>query len=453
MTGRALDAQLVQRAVRLILGLANRGRLSEDQLVGILGTVGADAFAASAIRDGITKAGIEVVAPRPTPNRNQNQGSQPCQAEQAERQPRRVRPSATRFDFLDSARAAATALLEQDRATNGARHRTLTADEEVGLAFLMRSGNTGLDEELPKGFRRSLDTGDERARAFDSFFLHNVRLVASLAIKAPRELLEVEDVIQAGYFGLSRAIEMFNAELGLKFSTYATHWIRQAIDRAVANEGRLIRLPVHVWEEIQTIRRAQSRLVDSGRSAGMFELVAETGMPAKRIRERLQQYCGVLSLDKPIVNDAPMTLADLLLDGDPSGDPEASVVASDYRATLWAVVDELSDRERRVLRLRFGFDDGEPMTLDAIGAREGVTRERIRQIESKAVERLRKLLAKRGLTPILVPARSRQDLDAGGSTSSDARSQAAAVGRDAARAAGVLADSPPTMAEAISGVS
>jgi RNA polymerase primary sigma factor len=250
------------------------------------------------------------------------------------------------------------------------RHRLLTASEEVVLA-------------------KRIERGDLRAKRL--MVESNLRLVVAIA-KGYRGLgVPFLDLIQEGSLGLSRAVEKFDWRRGFKFSTYATWWIRQSVQRAVANQSSTIRVPVHVVERQQKLSRAAARLeIELGREATKDELAEATALPLQHVEEALGAARASVSLNVAVGADDG-ELGELLADreaADPLEEAEESLRNHDLRRALSA----LPERERRVLELRFGFD-GEPLTLEAIGRELDLTRERVRQLANAALRRVENALA------------------------------------------------------------
>lgn len=226
-------------------------------------------------------------------------------------------------------------------------------------------------------------------RARNELVEANLRLVVAMAKKYANRGVPLIDLIQEGNIGLTEAAEKFEYRLDFRFSTYASWWIRQAVTRAISDQARTVRIPVHMNENIGRLYRVQSRLAQElGREPSAVELAEETGMPPERVQSRLELLRGTVSLDTPVGEQNESTLGDLIPDEN-AADPSDLAEHAILRERLNAAIGTLSPRERLILELRHGLLDFNPQTLDQIGKRLGVTRERIRQIESKALKKLR----------------------------------------------------------------
>ncbi|AVM42256.1 RNA polymerase sigma factor RpoD [Fastidiosipila sanguinis] len=276
---------------------------------------------------------------------------------------------------------------EDDDDFDSKKNAQVAVDDPVRM-YLKEIGKVELltaDEEKALAQRR--DEGDKEAR--DHLAEANLRLVVSIAKRYTGRGLSFLDLIQEGNLGLLKAVEKFEWEKGFKFSTYATWWIRQSITRAIADQARTIRIPVHMVETINKTIRVQRQLVQElGREPEIEELAAETDMSPEKVRNIMRISQHPVSLEKPIGEEEDSHLGDFIPDDDiPSPEQQASFTL--LKEQLNEVLGTLVKREEKVLRLRFGLDDGRPRTLEEVGKEFGVTRERIRQIEAKALRKLR----------------------------------------------------------------
>ena len=275
----------------------------------------------------------------------------------------------------------------------------LTASEEVHLAMKIEAGTAASQklEDFEDGLIELNRAEQRRLMRIESVGLDakqqlisaNLRLVVSIAKRYVGRGMLFLDLIQEGNLGLIRAVEKFDYTKGFKFSTYATWWIRQAITRAIADQARTIRIPVHMVETINKLIRVQRQLLqDLGRDPSPEEIGAEMGMSPDRVREIQKISQEPVSLETPIGEEEDSQLGDFIEDSSAVAPPDA---ASDsmLREQLEQVLDGLADRERKVIKFRFGLEDGHPRTLEEVGKEFGVTRERIRQIESKTLAKLR----------------------------------------------------------------
>ncbi len=307
---------------------------------------------------------------------------------------------------IDSIDSPAAELLEEDSRHEAiadpvrmylgeiGRNPLLTAQAEVELATLIEQGllvelrlrsENLTEEERQRCWRQFVKGREARRRLAES----NLRLVVSIAKKYLGRGMSLLDLVQEGNVGLLRAVEKFDYRKGYKFSTYATWWIRQAITRSIADQARTIRIPVHMVETINRLMRASRRLLQElGHEPTSEEIAGELDLPCERVREIMEMCHVPLSLETPIGEERDSRLGDFI--EDPFSPAPSEITARQLmKEQVNRVLDTLSGREGRVLRLRFGLDGGRARTLEEVGQEFGVTRERIRQIEAKALRKLR----------------------------------------------------------------
>ena len=353
------------------------------------GLIPAQTVAAEATASGLTpesiddivrrlaEVGVEVVADEPTPEE--------LASEAVEEEP----PS------LDEVGPAASADLVRVYLREIGRVALLTAADEVDLAKRVEAGVFAaekLDHEPglgPDMHRDLLAIVSDGQRAKQQLIEANLRLVVSIAKRYAGRGLPFLDLIQEGNLGLIRAVEKFDYTRGFKFSTYASWWIRQAVSRAVADQARTIRIPVHMVETVNRILRAQRMLVQTlGRDPTSAEIAERVDLPADRVAEIKRLAMEPVSLHSPVGEEDGSELGDLIEDSESIPPPEV-VAGGLLQSHVEAVLDHLGDRERDVVRMRYGLMDGEPRTLEEVGRAFGVTRERVRQIEAKSLAKLR----------------------------------------------------------------
>ena len=283
-------------------------------------------------------------------------------------------------------------LTHEQEITLGRQVQDLMDIEAMQTELESRDGDKPSPDKLAKAsgltslqLKRKLQHG---RRAKERMVAANLRLVVSVAKKYTKRNMELLDLIQEGTIGLVRGVEKFDPTRGYKFSTYAYWWIRQGITRAIATQSRTIRLPVHITEKLNRIKKAQRDIASRlGRTATLKDLSAELNLPEEVVRQTLMRVPRSVSLDTRVGRDMDTELGDLLEDGMPT--PEQRLTREKLHDDLLGLLGELSGREARVIRLRFGLDDDTPQTLAEIGKCLDLSRERVRQIESRALHKLR----------------------------------------------------------------
>jgi RNA polymerase sigma factor (sigma-70 family) len=309
-------------------------------------------------------------------------------------------------DVVDHSAAVTTDLVRQ-YLNDAGRHALLTKEDEADLAKRYQAGLAADDflssrKDLTRATKaRYKLISRDGARAKERMVQANLRLVVPQARKFSGRDLDFIELIQEGNLGLLRAVEKFDHTKGYKFSTYAVWWIRQALQRGVASKGRTIRVPAHVWELYGKLRSAELRLrQQKGADPTEEEIAEEVGLTTVRVREVREAMQELVSLDRPIGEDGDATMGDLIADAG-QVDPADTALEGDALSQIEAALGALDDRERIILVLRFGLHGEEPQTLEEIGAHFGLTRERIRQMQNRALAKLRHPSRAHNLTGLL----------------------------------------------------
>jgi RNA polymerase primary sigma factor len=384
-TATAAPPDRSERALALVRRHIPTGHVTREQLSRFGRLAGLDAKEIASLPQRTRKAGIAVLDEEPAPTR-------PEPATTPGREPKPApEPSGPMYDF-PRAVAAARRLISDDRFRADPGRHLLSATEEFGLSILLRGGVDRAGVEPTDKELSALPADDIRRVARDTFVLHNTRLAYSIVLGYLGQGLEEEDLAQHGTLGLIRAVRKFDPRMGHKFSTYATWWIRQSITRAIADEGAAIRIPVHMHEKMRKVAATESALRGAGTPATAVDVALATGLDVRRVDEVRALSKVTDSLDR-IVGDG-VHLGDFLSLLDPTPGPEEILqeMISEQAVEEWLA--SLPDKETDILRRHLGLNGDEPQTLEQIGRHYGVTRERIRQLEMKALGQIREQLPK-----------------------------------------------------------
>nr|WP_238626141.1 sigma-70 family RNA polymerase sigma factor [Aggregatilinea lenta] len=369
----------------------DQGFVTYDDILSLMPTVEQNIDELEELLEALGNAGIEVVAAPPARDDTDEDADEGEEAT--------LDPSALYEDLSQDAgyqQAMDTDDVVGLYLKEAGRVPLLTGEEEIALAKRMEAGRIAGEQLEEFGDALDWDTRDELYRlvndgdaAQEYLVRANARLVISVAKKYIGRGVHFLDLIQEGNIGLIRAARKFEYQRGHKFSTYATWWIRQAVSRAVADQGRTIRVPVHMGDQINRLRRTSNRLMqDLGRDPTMEEIAAAMETTPDKVEDLIEISRRPVSLESPIEEDADSEFGDFIED-QTTPQPTEVVTANLLREHLAQALERLPDREAHILQLRYGLADGETHTLEEVGREIGVTRERVRQLEAQALNRLR----------------------------------------------------------------
>ena len=370
-----------------------KGNLSSTELMDVLEELDLESDQLDKIYDTMENLGIETVVEEDLPEISEDAVPSDSEIEEISEEGEEIVDPNALMDSFGTDDPVRMYLKEIGRVN------LLTPEEEVELAQTMGAGSLAREqleemeqsgEEIPDEVRAQLqETIDKGEQAKQRLAEANLRLVVSIAKRYVGRGMQFLDLIQEGNLGLIKAVEKFDYVKGFKFSTYATWWIRQAITRAIADQARTIRIPVHMVETINKVIRVSRQLLQElGHDPSPEEIAKEMGMPEDKVREILKIAQEPVSLETPIGEEEDSHLGDFIPDEDASEPAEAASFTL-LKEQLMEVMDTLTPREEKVLKLRFGLEDGRSRTLEEVGRDFNVTRERIRQIEAKALRKLR----------------------------------------------------------------
>jgi RNA polymerase primary sigma factor len=367
----------------------DQGFVTYDDILTLMPTVEQNIDELEELLESLSNAGIEVVATPPTRDEEADEDESADEGEEAT-----LDPSALYEDLSQDAgyqQAMDTDDVVGLYLKEAGRVPLLTGEEEIALAKRMEAGRIAAEQLEEFGDDLDWDTRDELYRlvndgdaAQEYLVRANARLVISVAKKYIGRGVHFLDLIQEGNIGLIRAARKFEYQRGHKFSTYATWWIRQAVSRAVADQGRTIRVPVHMGDQINRLRRTSNRLMqDLGRDPTMDEIAAAMETTPDKVEDLIEISRRPVSLESPIEEDADSEFGDFIED-QTTPQPTEVVTANLLREHLAQALERLPEREAHILQLRYGLADGETHTLEEVGREIGVTRERVRQLEAGA---------------------------------------------------------------------
>jgi RNA polymerase primary sigma factor len=392
-----------------VLGLVRKyvaaGAVPAPAFTGLVSLCGLDATERELLRAALRGEGV-VIGGIPSPRPAEPSEAAADAPESREEDGRDEGPGAEElggagevFTDLEAAMAAARARINDDRFRKTAWQTLLTAEQEVGLSVLLKGGPEHLDRKPEEAELAALPTTDIRRRAYETLVMHNVRLVHKLAQRLQGQGLDYEDLVQHGVIGVMHAACLFDPTKGFKFSTYATWWARQALERALGNESRLIRIPVHMHEKVRKVAMVEARLATEGKSLSVGAVAVAANLTVAEVDAVRRISRPTDSLDREIGDGTHLGDLVATLHLAPTPEEVLHPKYSRQRVERLLARAQLTEREADVMRRRSGLVGGERQTLEEIGEEYGVSRERIRQLETRARDRLKEVLAGREPEP------------------------------------------------------